>query len=334
MHIRTVPSSYVSAIIDAAASKGADRLSILADTGLTEELLQADKTRVPAKALQTITARILEILEDENLGFMNKRAKPGTFAMMCYACVGASNLRAALKRKIIYYDIVTDNFSLELHEDDEFAYFSLTPESGMDDPQHYMTLSLLIIALRTMSWFVDQRIPLSKATFSYSRPQHVSEYNFVFSCPIQFNKTENCLVFSKNYLDLPVTQNEESLKEFLQNAPMGLLASPKSENSLLTKVQSIIKHKVKEEFPEIDEVATQLNLTPATLRRRLKHEGSSYQQIKDDIRRDTAIYLLSRGTMSIEDIAEEIGFSEPTSFFRAFKRWTGVTPRSYLNDSQ
>jgi AraC-like DNA-binding protein len=63
----------------------------------------------------------------------------------------------------------------------------------------------------------------------------------------------------------------------------------------------------------------------------LRDEGSSYQQIKDDIRRDTAIHLLARGDTVIEDIAMQVGFSEATSFFRAFKRWTGVTPRAYLD---
>jgi AraC-like DNA-binding protein len=73
-----------------------------------------------------------------------------------------------------------------------------------------------------------------------------------------------------------------------------------------------------------------MNYTSATLRRRLRSEGTSYQEIKDAVRRDTAIQYLSMKSMSIEEVAEKSGFSEPTSFFRAFKRWTGTSPRAYV----
>ena len=93
----------------------------------------------------------------------------------------------------------------------------------------------------------------------------------------------------------------------------------------------MIKGDVGGRFPEFNTIAKTLNLTTATLRRSLRAEGSSYQQLKDDIRRDTAIYHLGRGKISMDQVAESVGFSEPTSFFRAFKRWTGVTPRAYMS---
>jgi AraC-like DNA-binding protein len=104
-----------------------------------------------------------------------------------------------------------------------------------------------------------------------------------------------------------------------------------ADRSLTTKIRTMIKRDVAGNFPEFTAIAKSLNLTTATLRRKLRAEGSSYQQLKDDIRRDTAIHLLSRGTISMDEVAQSIGFSEPTSFFRAFKRWTGVTPRAYIS---
>ncbi len=110
------------------------------------------------------------------------------------------------------------------------------------------------------------------------------------------------------------------------------MASPDASRSLVTRVRTLIKDGVSGQFPEFESVAESFHMTTATLRRRLRAEGSSYQQIKDDTRRDTAIYFLSRGTLSMEQVAENVGFSEPTSFFRAFKRWTGVTPRVYIKN--
>ena len=108
-----------------------------------------------------------------------------------------------------------------------------------------------------------------------------------------------------------------------------MLISGQSD-SYVSQIRGMIKGQVHDQFPEFEAVADSLHLTPITLRRRLRAEGSTYQQIKDDIRRDSAIYNLSRGKMSIEEVAESGGFTESTSFYRAFKRWTGVTPRDYI----
>lgn len=333
MDTRTYPASFAAAILDAASSKGADREEILRAVGLSEEILLAERGRVTAKTLNIINQRVIETLDDENHGFMRDPIKPGTFAMMCYACVGASTLRVAVHRECRFYSLITDNFSVHLEEKDGLAYFSLKTLNDYHDPKNYMVPSLLGISYRWMSWMVGQKIVLDHASFASPRPDIASDYNFLFSCPVKFNGSENYICFSANYLEKRITQNEETLKQFLSDGSSGLLAQPRDDDTLPARVQSLIREHVGEEFPEIDDIAAQLHMTPITLRRKLKREGSSYQQIKDDVRRDTAIYMLSRGGKSIEDIAEEVGFSEPTSFFRAFKRWTGVTPRSYLKSS-
>ena len=114
---------------------------------------------------------------------------------------------------------------------------------------------------------------------------------------------------------------------------MKLMMSVDSKNSFVAKVTDLIYGSVALEFPDFDWVAEKLFTTTGTLRRRLRDEGTSYQQLKDDIRRDTAIFNLNKGAMTTEEVAASVGVAEPTSFFRAFKRWTGVTPRAYLKQA-
>ena len=151
--------------------------------------------------------------------------------------------------------------------------------------------------------------------------------------PVEFGQKTNSLLFDNKYLDRPVVQTEQELGQFLSTPSIHLMTSNESDRSLVSKIRAMIKEDVGGDFPEFNTIAQVHNLTTATLRRRLRAEGSSYQQLKDDIRRDTAIHHLSRGTLSMEQVAECVGFSEPTSFFRAFKRWTGVTPRAYVSKS-
>ena len=81
--------------------------------------------------------------------------------------------------------------------------------------------------------------------------------------------------------------------------------------------------------PLLDQAAEHMNLTEQTLRRYLHKEGYSFQQLKDDTRRDMAMFFIDRKEQSIEDIAFRLGFSEASTFIRAFKKWTGLTPLAY-----
>ena len=89
-----------------------------------------------------------------------------------------------------------------------------------------------------------------------------------------------------------------------------------------------------EDLPDLDAMARELHLAPATLRRRLKAEGHTYQVIKDDLRRDLAITYLSGTQLPIRDIALSLGFLEPSAFHRAFRKWAHTSPGAYRRDGQ
>ena len=82
-------------------------------------------------------------------------------------------------------------------------------------------------------------------------------------------------------------------------------------------------------MPSFEELTGLLNMSARTLRRRLEKEGTSYQRIKDNARRDVAITLLSREGLTVSAVAEQVGFSDPSAFHRSFKQWTGQSPGSY-----
>jgi AraC-like DNA-binding protein len=82
-------------------------------------------------------------------------------------------------------------------------------------------------------------------------------------------------------------------------------------------------------WPDLEAVAAHMHISPQTLRRHLREEGTSFQELKDQLRRDIAIYHLGRADLSLQQIAEQLGFSEPSAFHRAFKKWTGLTPGAY-----
>lgn len=331
MEISTVPIIFVRALLEAANRKGCTTDDLLQQVNLAPELLTEDRARIPAHAYSELVDRISADLQDEFCGLVDQPSRPGTFAMICYGCIHCPNLGRFLERCCQFYNLTTECSRIEVIREAGKARFVYTPLAGTVDPHHLLTMSLLAVVHRLAGWLVGQNISLESVNLNHPRPDHAAAYNMLFRAPIHFDRADNAIAFSAYYLDMPVIQNEQSLEEFLQMPGARMMASPDTRNSHVARVHNLIKAGVAEEFPDFEWVAKQLHTTTGTLRRRLREEGTSYQQLKDDLRRDTAIFNLNKGAMSIEAVAASVGFSEPTSFFRAFKRWTGVTPRAYIN---
>jgi AraC-like DNA-binding protein len=146
---------------------------------------------------------------------------------------------------------------------------------------------------------------------------------------LSFNRPNTAISFDAGYLDLPVVQNEGSIKEFLRTAPESILLKYKNGSSISAKVRRRLRQRLPGDVPDFEELAVDLNIAPATLRRRLHEEGASYQGIKDQLRRDLAISYLSDSDRNVMDIALELGFSERSAFHRAFRKWTGASPGEF-----
>jgi AraC-like DNA-binding protein len=151
----------------------------------------------------------------------------------------------------------------------------------------------------------------------------------MYCTDLRFNRPNTLIAFDAGHLDLPVVQNERSIKEFLRSAPEGILLKYKNGSSLAARVRRRLRQFLPGAVPDFDELADDMKMTPATMRRRLNEEGESYQSIKDQLRRDLAIGYLSHSSRSVVDIALELGFAEPSAFHRAFRKWTGASPGQF-----
>jgi AraC-like DNA-binding protein len=172
---------------------------------------------------------------------------------------------------------------------------------------------------------------LSQVCFTHPKPQHSQEAKLLFSCRHSFNRPAVKLCFHAKYLDLPCVRTRTELTRFLRDSPADLITIPGSGQSFKAKIRAILIHDESDILfcPSFEILALSLNLSAQTLRRRLNVEGTSYPMIKDEIRRDLAIEYLVMTNRNITDISTALGFSEPRSFTRAFKKWTGVSPSKY-----
>ena len=327
MRERTIASHFARAALGGARRRGYDYSDLLQELGISPELLEEPRARIAPEQFTRLLQGLWVALDDEFLGFGRTVSRPGSFAMMCHALIHCRNLDKALHRGLLFYSLFPDGPRLTISREDEMIRLSLD-DSQFCDPDHFLSESQLMVWHRLGSWLIGQRIRLEQATFSYPRPDHGAEYDLLFSCPLEFSAERSSLVFHSRYLAMPLLQDERTLKHFLQRSPADLLARPDDGDSLSSRLRRLLSHD-SSRWPDLEAVAAHLNISPQTLRRHLREEGSSFQGLKDQLRRDIAIYHLSRTDLSLQQIAEQLGFSEPSAFHRAFKKWTGLTPGAY-----
>ncbi|MEB0041283.1 AraC family transcriptional regulator [Pseudomonas sp. MH10] len=327
MRQRTIASHFARAALGGAQRQGMECSQLLLQSGIQPEWLGEPRARIAPEQFARLIQLLWQAMDDEYMGFGQAPSKRGTFAMMCHALIHCRSLEKSLERGLLFYSLFPHAPRLSLRREGDWARLSLD-DSTLRDPEHFLSECLLVIWHRLGSWLIGQRIRLEQATFRYGKPQHASEYDLLFPCPIVFDAQSTSLLFHARYLSLPLLQDERTLKRFLERSPADLLARPDDGDSLSNQLRHLLSRDCSR-WPDLENVAEHLHISPQTLRRHLREEGTSFQGLKDQLRRDMAIYHLSRAELSLQQIAEQLGFSEPSAFHRAFKKWTGLTPGAY-----
>lgn len=307
---------------------GLDMVALLQAAGIAPELLELSHARVSSASYSAFWRGYTEAADDEFFGQDARRMKPGSFAMLCRSVLPCRTLEPALERATDFLALLLDDLSVTLVVERGVAALSLRPTH---------TGSLPIFAQETMlmmlhglaCWLTGQRIPVLSAGFTYPEPGYSAEYRRMYSSQLHFDQAVTGLYFDVAYLARPVVQSEAGAREFLRGTPANLILKYKNATSLAARIRRGLRALPARHWPSFAALAAELHLADSTLRRRLQQNGQSYQSIRAQLRRDLAVDDLLHTPKSVTRIALELGFAEPSAFYRAFKKWTGVSPAQY-----
>jgi AraC-like DNA-binding protein len=323
----TIAICFVTAALQPVISRKLDSQVLLQQVGLSPLLLESNQARVSVRQYGELWRLVALTLDDEFFGQDSRRMKAGSFAMICHAALACKTLRQALERTLRFFNLILDDLRASLSVEGAQASISLHESPRVNQEFAHEVLLMLVHGLAC--WLVGRRIPILRAEFAYPEPRHSAEYRLMYSTQLSYEAPCTSIVFDASFLKLPVVQNERTLKEFLRSAPENILVKYKNASSLGARTRRRLRQGLPGEMIEFDALAAEFNMTSATLRRRLHDEGTSYQIIKDQLRRDLAIGYLSHSDRSTMDIGIELGFSERSAFHRAFKKWTGAAPGEF-----
>jgi AraC-like DNA-binding protein len=306
---------------------------LLEQADIAPALLARAQARVSAERFAQLWLSVASALDDEFFGLDSRRMKVGSFATLCTYSVHGRDLRAALRRAARFVELLLDDLQVRLVEQGAAARIVVRSRPGRPlagaEHEAFAHETMLILLQGLMCWLVGRRIDILQACFAYSRPARWREYLVMYSPELAFERAESALAFDAGHLDAPVVQNEASAREFLRDAPYNIILKYKDASSWSARVRHQLRLAPPPDWPAFETLAERLQLGPASLRRRLDREGSSFRIIKDALRRDLAIDYLSHSDLSVEQIAPALGFAETSAFHRAFKQWTGARPGEY-----
>ena len=322
----------MSILIRHARSIGLDVQEILDETGIPVELSEAENAWIDNELLARLVKKIWSDTNNETFGLDPNPMRIGTWALACEFMLGADTLGALFRKgeRVLSY-LAPGSAGLKIQREGESIVVMPQVYVGEADPDHFLIEFMTVVWHRFPSWAIDEKIPLKEAFFSYSEPNHSHFYEELFHCDVRFEQSACGFKFHESYLKRRIPRTLVELETWLRDSPADLLYLPGREKSIQAQLKaSLIKiTNDSTRYPAFESLCSDLAMSPQVVRRRLADEGTSYQQIKDAIRCETAQSLLANPENSIIDVAVRTGFSESAAFSRAFKKWTGQSPALY-----
>ena len=302
---------------------------ILGKSGLPADILEDAAGRVPADCFGFIWAEVSRTIDDEFFGADSRRMKSGSFAFMCRGLVHERSLGQALDHCLRGFGLLLDDITAEVVQADGLAMIRVTADKVSHANRIFAVELLVTMVYGIMCWLMGRRVPLHSVRFAFPRPSYAGEYRHWLADSLSFDANVTEVIFDADGLDAPVVATTETMSEFLQAWPQSVFVKYRNAHGWTSRVRRVLKSIPYADWPDVDELARQMNMAPSTLQRRLGAEGTSYSIVKSEVRRDVAVRLLKSGNMPIQDVAAEAGYQEVSAFYRAFRQWTGRAPGDF-----
>lgn len=324
----TVPIDFAQQLLEGPALSSALRLSILQQTGIPLELLASPQARVTTDQFAALYRLVVTHTGDESPGMFSRPLKLGTLKFLALSVVQAPSLVTALHRFTQFFQLVLDDLHFELVSTPEQVSVILRPQTEAVRQHRFAQEVMLKLVHGMASWLAGRKIPITRVDLAYKPPAYASDYVYLYPGQASFNQAVTAIHFDRQLLQGPVRQRADAIGDFLLRAPADWMFVSFAERFVSHRVREQLESTLRE-LTRIEDVAKSLLMSTRTLARRLEQEGTSFQLLKDELRRDVAIRLLMQTHWPPEEIGVQIGFEDPTTFYRAFKRWTGCSPGVY-----
>ncbi len=326
----SISAALVHDILGAARLSKAQAEDVLTQAGIAPASLGFHDQVTPAQFAKLWSALVTHA-GDELFGLDARGMPIGSFALLCQTALNSPTLEDAIARSLQFFGLLLSDFDARLVRRDGQACIELREGARLRPAPFHLALFLMLTGYG--SWLVDRRIVIDEAAFRSGEPASANQYRRLLCPNLRFDAVQASISFNAKFLSMRPNRTAAQLEGFLQRSPLDLLAPYRSCDSLPGRIWQQLRTIAPDAWPSFEALAVLLNTTPSTLRRRLDNANNSYQKIKDGVRQELAVNALRMARQPITEIAKELGYEDPSAFYRAFKKWTGLTPNAYREAS-
>ena len=301
---------------------------VLHKVGIARELLDQPDARVPAMVYARMWRLLARRLDDEFFGMDPRKLRAGSLEFMCRSAMAQPTLARGLEVVLGFLSLMLERLPARLVRQQSVAEIVLhEPEQQASRGFTYFAYWMIVHGVTC--WLAGRRIPILAIELRCAQPDYCGDYEVMFSENLRFDRPRTRMIFAADYLDAPIKRSNEELQRFLAQAPANILVKYRDPQSLASQIKQDLRQLPAEQWPETQGMAQSLHLSASTLRRRLAEEGQTFQGLKDGVRKELAIGWLAEPDLSFADIALRLGFADTSSFYKAFRKWSGTNPGHY-----
>lgn len=337
---QTVPDSGYASVpalwqyLRMAESRGVDTTACLARAGIDPSVLQDARQRVPGQQLEQLLACLIPLSGDPCFGLHTSAfIQPASYSVLGYIAMNCATVGEALSRIPVYEKIVGDMGFTVTRALGENVCVQWNCNFTNPLVRRHVIENVLASWTRYTRWMTGEETENPQEVwFEHGPPEDaaaLAEYQSLFRAPVRFNQSCSTLIVAPRQLQHALRQADPQLLATLLEHATQVLATLDRDESVSRQVKNLLRLQLKDELPRKELIARQLGMNARTLQRRLSEEGTSYQQVLNELRLELAQHYLRHSTLTIDEIGVRLGFAEPRSFHRSFKQWTGMTPGEF-----
>ncbi len=250
------------------------------------------------------------------------------FNELSFGILASENLQQGLQRLIRFQRLIGEAMDFSLVDEAQGHRFIIQSNGHQDALAYEGFDGALAIILANVRWISKIKFNPIEITLFHAQPKDTAPYDELFQCPIKYNSSYTSLLIAHEDFIRPSPVGNKNISE---KHDVELVKSIKEldQSSLCEQVLSNIKKNWHPQEPRVEDLATQFNMSKRTFQRRLKTQGHTFLSLVDLARQELALDYIQQSPMSLQDISHQLAFSEHGNFYRAFKRWYGLTPKQY-----
>jgi AraC-like DNA-binding protein len=315
--------------LERAARCGLSRDQLLHDARLDEAQLHDPDGRIPVAAVARFWRAVAARAVDPAIGLRLARdVRVREFGLVGYTMVSSKTLGAALRRLDRYDRIVSDTLTVELDARQDGTWIRLDVQSPLRAlrPAADARVAALVSVCRELA---GSSIHPLAVRLPYRTPDETAGYQQFFRAPVEFGALATAFLLETRHLELPIADCDDTLAGYLDRLAEQLLAPHDGRDTVREQIRRRLWSDLPDGVPSLESVARRLGMSTRTLQRRLREERTTFHRVVVEFRHDAAPSLLREGRLSVSEVAFLLGYEDPSSFQRAFRRAFGVSPRVY-----